>query len=35
MLNNIQTPTRERLKAAMNGHIIEKTAVMGTYKKAK
>jgi phosphatidylethanolamine-binding protein (PEBP) family uncharacterized protein len=35
MLNNIQPPTRQALTAAMKGHIIEKTGLMGTYKKAK
>jgi Raf kinase inhibitor-like YbhB/YbcL family protein len=35
MLGDLQTPTKDRLLAAMKGHIIEETQLMGTYQRSK
>jgi Raf kinase inhibitor-like YbhB/YbcL family protein len=35
MLPDIRTPTKAQLEKAMEGHILEKAELMGTYQKAR
>lgn len=33
VINNLETPTADQLREAMEGHIIEEAVLMGTYEK--
>ena len=35
LLGDLHTPTKAQLEAAMEGHILEKTELIGTYEKSK